>query len=176
MDLRRSQRFSFESYATFLHKGALVLPRECPVNRSHFTKQFQLHPPLFLLLSRGDRSQAMLALSNTAGRLWPCLGMHLCISSSPICQAALGKVAPAHLFLYMAPRRQLSSLQHTFETEIALCFYTHTHIFHFNFSYKTWEYRGIYLRAPSNISVISHLQQQLKTGFPVMPVWNRRNR
>lgn len=150
-------------------------PRECLVNRSHVTKHFQLHPPPFLLLSRGDRFPAMLALSNTAGRLWPCLGMHLRISSSPICQAALGKVAPAHLFLYMALKSWPSSLQHTFETEIALCFYTHTHIFHFNLSYKNWDYKGIYLRAPSNISVISHLQQQLKTGFPVMPVWNRRD-
>lgn len=78
--------------------------------------------------------------------------MHLCISSSPICQAALGKVAPAHLFLYMALKSWLSSLQHTFETEIALCFYTHTRIFHFNLSYKNWEYKGIYLRAHSNIS------------------------
>ena len=129
---------SSESHATFLHKGALVLSRERPVNRSRFTKQFWHIHRLFLCWSRGDGSQAMVALRDAAGRLWPCLSMQLCIRASHVCQAALGKVAPVHLFLYVALQSWLSSLQHTFETEMALCFYTqtHTHIFHLNFSYK----------------------------------------
>lgn len=113
---------------TFLHKGALMLPRGCPVKRSHFTKQFQDIHSFFLRWSGGDGYQAMW---DTVGRLWPCLGTQLHISSSRICQAARGKVAPVHLFLYMALKSWPASSQHTFETETTLCFYTktRTHIY-----------------------------------------------
>jgi len=61
---------------------------------------------------------------DAAGRLWPCLGTQLRLRTSHACQAAL---APAHLRLSAALKSWLSSLQHTFETEIALCFYTYTY-------------------------------------------------
>lgn len=96
----------------------------------------------------------------------PCLATQLRLKTFPICQAASGIVTPVHLFLYMALQSWLSSLQHTFETEIALFLYTdtHTHTFHFTASQKNWEYEEIYLHTHPLI-LVSYFHQQLKTGF-----------